>query len=576
MNYPTWEIPAPGLLIAGIAILHVFIAHFAVGGGLFLVLAERKARREDDDALLDYVRRFSRFFILLTLVLGAATGVGIWFTIGLVHPAATSSLINTFVWGWAIEWTFFFTEIAAAMVYYYGWDRMDGRTHMAIGWIYFWAAWLSLVVINGILPGNWVRSREFWDGLLNPTTLPSLIVRTAIAAGLAGLYALFVVAGERDGELKRKVARYASGWILAMAVVGPVSLWWYLKAATAAGVPVGSILGSGGQGVAAAIRNALTLAAESGYPMAQQGFRATIVSSALILIFVLVFILPRARRFGRVAAGALLLFGFLGMAGGEWIREDLRKPFVIGYYMFVNGVRLPDPKEVPRPPEGVAFAEDRYSLNALNRTGVLPVSLWHDVAAPPAPDAEIDDTTLELQQAAGGEMFKLLCSQCHTRNGYNAVLPLVKGKSVGALDGTLRRLARVTNHEGETIDWADWLKPGSRLRTWRNRRMPPFAGTDAERRALAVYLARLGGARPEQLAAAAESAALGDRHFEEYCSPCHAADSDWPMAERIGGRDAAEFYELLGRLEEINEDMPPFEGTEQERRAVAEYLEGLE
>src|SRR5687767_8388789 len=44
---------------------HVFVAHFAVGGGLFLVWTERKARRENDAALLDYVRRHSRFFILL-------------------------------------------------------------------------------------------------------------------------------------------------------------------------------------------------------------------------------------------------------------------------------------------------------------------------------------------------------------------------------------------------------------------------------------------------------------------------------------------------------------------------------
>ena len=83
--------------------------------------------------LLGYARQHSRFFILLTLVFGAITGVGIWFTIGLVHPAATSSLINTFVWGWAIEWTFFVAEIAAAMVYYYGWDRLSARVHMAVG-----------------------------------------------------------------------------------------------------------------------------------------------------------------------------------------------------------------------------------------------------------------------------------------------------------------------------------------------------------------------------------------------------------------------------------------------------------
>ncbi|MCU0254978.1 MAG: cytochrome C, partial [Acidobacteria bacterium] len=112
MNYPIWDLQGSGLLIAIVSIVHVFVSHFAVGGGLFLVLAERKARRENDPALLGFVRYLSRFFILLTLVFGAITGVGIWFAITLVSPWATASLINTFVWGWAIEWTFFLTEIA--------------------------------------------------------------------------------------------------------------------------------------------------------------------------------------------------------------------------------------------------------------------------------------------------------------------------------------------------------------------------------------------------------------------------------------------------------------------------------
>ena len=60
MNYPIWDLPAPGLLIAFVAIVHVFISHFAVGGGLFLVLTERKARREGDEALLAFIREGQR------------------------------------------------------------------------------------------------------------------------------------------------------------------------------------------------------------------------------------------------------------------------------------------------------------------------------------------------------------------------------------------------------------------------------------------------------------------------------------------------------------------------------------
>ena len=91
-------------MIAIIAILHVVISHLAVGGGLFLVLTEGKALRTKNPALLEYVRKHTWFFLLLTMVFGGMSGVGIWFIIALVNPAATSSLIHTFVFGWAIEW----------------------------------------------------------------------------------------------------------------------------------------------------------------------------------------------------------------------------------------------------------------------------------------------------------------------------------------------------------------------------------------------------------------------------------------------------------------------------------------
>ncbi len=233
MNYPLWSLPAPGLLIALVAIVHVFISHFAVGGGFFLVLAERKAKRENDGAMLGYVRRLSGFFALLTLVLGAVTGVGIWFTIGLVHPQATSSLIGIFVWAWAIEWTFFVVEIAAATVYYYGWDRLDAATHERVGWLYAASAWLSLVVINGILtfmltPGAWLTTGNMWDGLFNPTYWPALVARTFTAVGLAGLFVMLTAAGLEDRDLKHKVTRYAAKWILPMTIALPLAIVWFL------------------------------------------------------------------------------------------------------------------------------------------------------------------------------------------------------------------------------------------------------------------------------------------------------------------------------------------------------------
>jgi hypothetical protein len=164
MNYPHLQHNLPGgLLIAIVAVVHVFVSHFAVGGGAFLVVTETLARRKNDKFLLDYCRRHSMFFALLTLVFGAVTGVGIWITIGLESPEATGTLIQLFVWLWASEWVFFFVEIAAAIIYAKSWDRLSGRDHQIVGWIYFVAAWMSLFIINGIItfmltPGGWLQS----------------------------------------------------------------------------------------------------------------------------------------------------------------------------------------------------------------------------------------------------------------------------------------------------------------------------------------------------------------------------------------------------------------------------------
>ena len=88
MNYPVWYISTVGgpLVIALMAIVHVMVSHFAVGGGLWLVLTEKRARRLQKPFMLEYVKKHTLFFMLLTMVFGALTGVGIWFTISLAGP----------------------------------------------------------------------------------------------------------------------------------------------------------------------------------------------------------------------------------------------------------------------------------------------------------------------------------------------------------------------------------------------------------------------------------------------------------------------------------------------------------
>ncbi|MCL4807473.1 MAG: cytochrome ubiquinol oxidase subunit I, partial [Thermoanaerobaculia bacterium] len=181
MDYPIREFAmGGGILIALVAILHVVVSHFAVGGGLVMAALETAAVKRNDRPLRDLVKRSSMILLLVSTVFGAISGVGIWFTIGVVHPAATSSLIHTFVWAWATEWTFFLLEVVAALAWVATWDKVSPRTHLFLIWIYAFAAFMSLVVIQGILgfmltPGKFPATFSFWDGFLNPTYLPGIL-----------------------------------------------------------------------------------------------------------------------------------------------------------------------------------------------------------------------------------------------------------------------------------------------------------------------------------------------------------------------------------------------------------------
>ena len=75
MNYPFWEIPilGSGWVIGIIAIFHVMISQFAVGGGLYLPMAERKAMRIADPELRaawqKQLASHSKFFLVVTACL---------------------------------------------------------------------------------------------------------------------------------------------------------------------------------------------------------------------------------------------------------------------------------------------------------------------------------------------------------------------------------------------------------------------------------------------------------------------------------------------------------------------------
>jgi cytochrome bd-type quinol oxidase subunit 1/mono/diheme cytochrome c family protein len=445
------------MLIAVISVIHVLVSHYAVGGGFFLAIETGYAHRHNDRSYLDYLKGHTTFFILLTVVFGAITGVGIWWTIGLASPLATETLIRTFVFGWAMEYVAFVVELSAAFIFYYYWSRLSPPVHTRIGWIYAWAAWISLVLITGITafmldPGSWSpQHNSFWVAFLNPQCIPQIIARTGGALLLTSLYVYFhssmFVAEPRLRDLIQK--RSSRPALLgAVFILAGGAGWFYFLPESARAVLQ-----------AAAALNILT----------------ALIFALTALVLVLVYLGPY-RNPGWLTpgfAGALLALGIAAFTSGEFIRESVRKPYVIYNVVLGNQILT---GEVAR----------------LKQDGYLDGGTWtkaYIAAKYPAvmTAGHIDPQKLlnlpPTERVQVGEvLFQYHCNDCHAaRQGYSAVGPLLVGRPREMILGTV-----------EHLEVAHFF-------------MPPWAGTPQEAQLLTDYLASITPPRPAGMAPLAQA-----------------------------------------------------------------------
>lgn len=401
MNYPFWELTTlgGGFFIALTAVLHVFVSHFAVGGGLFLPLFETVAYKKDSPAILEYVKRHTKFFLLLTMVFGGMSGVGIWFTISVLAPQATSTLIHTFVFGWAAEWVCFLAEIVALLIYHYRFNKMPRRDHLIVGWLYFIFAWLSLFLINGIIgfmltPGGWLDGGGFWVGFFNPSFWPSLFFRSFLAFCIAGLFGFITAHKIENTEARETVYRLCVVWTTVPLVLAVLSGWWYLS----------------------------VLPPEAMQRIALKAARITEFYELIPIFATAVFVvgammIVRLPHKARVALSCvLLMLGLCFMGSFEFLREAGRKPYLIHGFMYSNQIR-PD------------------QVGEINETGLLASSRWttHKQVTP--------DNMME----AGKELYQLQCASCHSIGGpMNDIMPLTAKYPIIGMDAKISGMGTVS------------------------------------------------------------------------------------------------------------------------------------
>jgi mono/diheme cytochrome c family protein len=272
-----------------------------------------------------------------------------------------------------MEWVFFFVEIGAALVYYYGWERLDRRTHEIVGWIYFIAAWMSLVIINGIItfmltPGGWLENQEFWTGFFNPTYYPSVAIRTCGSLAIAGIFTLLTASFLARDDFRHRLVRWNALWVILPLVGVAASAWWYRTQ-----VPAWDEALLGAIPVLPLVAWLFTL-----------GLGVTLVAALAPLL------LPRL--WGPVPAILLILIGLGTMGAGEWMREAGRKPFTIHGYLYSTGMRVEQ--------------EDWFAEH-----GMAAGTKWLSPAGAHDPVRR------------GRDLFLAWCQPCHTNDGYNGLRP---------------------------------------------------------------------------------------------------------------------------------------------------------
>lgn len=382
VSYPVNDFgPAmKGMVIGGLGIFHVFLAQFAIGGGMLMTYFQWLGMRGDTTARR-VLESYFRSLVLVSFVTGALTGVGMWFTSIQVSPGTIGRMVDVFHWVWATEWVFFWIEVIAGYAFYRYAKVLDDRTRLRLLVIYTVAGWGSLFWINGILswqltPGRWLASGDLWEGFFNPTFWPSLLFRTVACMAIAGLVAAVIVntMPEVTREERTRLINRTARFMLPM-VAMPLLGIWYIAA-----MPADSrewVLGG-----SAAMMMFLQIAAGA---------------SALVGGYAIIGLWRQKLYINGATATLLLALAFGATGGGEFVREGVRKPFTIREVLYSNSI---EPAQVARLREVGCTTGDPFPLRGAE--------------AMPNP-----------QLVRGALTYRAQCAVCHTVDGANALTHLM-------------------------------------------------------------------------------------------------------------------------------------------------------
>jgi mono/diheme cytochrome c family protein len=440
MQFPYYQFPVfgDGLLIAFDAILHVFISHgVAIGIVTMIVLAEYIGYRDKEPKWENFAKSAMKPTVIIITSVGAITGVGIWFITSGVVPAAIGSMLRVFFWPWFIEWIVFALEVVVILIIYFTWDSWQyerKRNHIRLGFAYVVLACISAFLITGILgfmltPDGWPTNRSFWSAFFNPTFIPQLAWRISISLAMGGLFIIFYLlfSSKSSTKFRKAAMNYYAKILVAPLVLMPFCAWWWYY-----------MVPEGFKTHAKPSTLLWVIVKDTGLlGLFNEIFWISLVANIIIVFAIIITAWKEWVTISKVIIVPIILIILFFVAEYERVREFVRGPYLMPGYMYANTVLLTE-----------------HEL--FSKEGLLKNSYWFDKMAP--------KQTLEQK---GAYLFAMNCGTCHTIGGKNDIIDRFKGRSEPGIYVIL----------GKTEEMVPW--------------MPPFTGTDEERKITAHFLKNL-------------------------------------------------------------------------------------
>ena len=429
------------LLIAVVGFLHMIAASFAIGGGFLLYLEEKRCRKTGDLITLSFLQKTSEKFLYVTIVFGSVSGVGIWFSITLLSPFSTAYLVNRFLWIFAIEWVFFLLSVFFLLLYVETWHKVQPKLHLRIVRIYAISSFMTLFFINAIItfqltPTKLKGSINLFKAFFNRTFFPSLFSRSFLSVMIASLFFLLFFSYREESTLKNFFAKRYFKFVFYSFLLFLVSIILY-----------------GFQISKSNIENFQKISYLKGIFI----FSGFLLAVGVFLSFTFCILLPRLFKplFTLIALSCVVVS--LGLF--EWIREDLRLPYLIVQRTYGNDLNVKKFKEY----------QDR---------GIISFAPF------------LSNSNVKRDENLQGELlFKRVCGNCHTMKGINS------------LDKIFSKIDE--QYAVSLVRKSSFFKAP----------MPPFPGGENEAKVIGHFI---------KLKSGNKNPVNGSEVFKARCSPCHS------------------------------------------------------